>query len=102
MTRRKRTGCWRSQAHHAVPTSGFNGGYYKNAEVDSLLDAATRTVDLKRRGELYRKMQQIVATDAPWIFIDHALQNAAGLKKVTNFKLHPSFYMFFNKIGVSQ
>ena len=87
---------------HALPPNGFNGGYYKNAEVDSLLDAATRTVDLKRRGELYRKMQQIVATDAPWIFIDHALQNAAGLKKVTNFKLHPSFYMFFNKIGVNQ
>jgi peptide/nickel transport system substrate-binding protein len=87
---------------HALPPNGFNGGYYKNAEVDKILDAATRTLDLKQRGEFYQKMQQIVAGDAPWIFIDHALQNAAGLKKVTNFKLHPSFYMFFNKIGVSQ
>lgn len=86
----------------AIPPNGFNGGYYKNAEVDRILAAATRTVDLKKRGDLYRQMQKIVADEAPWIFIDHSLQNAAGLKKVKNFKLHPSFYMFFNKITVGQ
>ncbi len=79
---------------------GFNGGAYKNAEVDRLLDEATRVVDLKKRGELYRRAAKIIVDDAPWIFIDHALQNAAGLKKVTGFKLHPSFYIFFNKISV--
>jgi hypothetical protein len=84
----------------ALPPNGFNGGYYKNPEVDKLLDAATATVNLKQRGEAYRKMQQIAADDAPWIFIDHALQNGAGLKKVKNFKLHPSFYMFFNTIDI--
>lgn len=86
----------------ALPPNGFNGGYYKNPDVDKILDEATRTVDLKKRGELYRQMQKIVADDAPWIFIDHALQNAAGRKKVSGFKLHPSFYIFFNKIAASQ
>ncbi len=87
---------------NALPPNGFNAGYYKNAEVDKVLDAATRTMDLKKRGDLYKQMQKVVADEAPWIFIDHALQNAAGLKKVKNFRLHPSFYMFFNTITVSQ
>ncbi len=87
---------------HALPPNGFNGGYYKSTDVDKLLEAATRTVDLKQRGELYRQLQKLVADDVPWIFIDHALQNAAGLKKIKNFKLHPSFYIFFNKIDISQ
>lgn len=87
---------------HALPPNGFNAGYYKNAEVDKILDAATRTMDLRKRGDLYKQMQKVVADEAPWIFIDHARQNAAGLKKVQNFRLHPSFYMFFNTITVSQ
>jgi peptide/nickel transport system substrate-binding protein len=81
---------------------GFNGGAYKNADVDRLLDEATRVVDLKKRGDLYRQASKIIVDDAPWVFIDNAFQNAAGLKKVTGFKLHPSFYIFFNKISVSQ
>lgn len=79
---------------------GFNGGAYKNAAVDKLLDDATLVVDLKKRGDLYRQATKIIVDDAPWIFIDNAIQNAAGLKKVTGFKLHPSFYIFFNKIAV--
>lgn len=86
----------------ALPPNGFNAGFYKNSEVDRLLEAATRTVSLRQRGDLYRTMQKIVADEAPWIFIDHSLQNAAGLKKVRSFKLHPSFYMFFNTIDISQ
>ena len=46
-------------------------------------------------------MQKLVVDDAPWIFIDNAVQNAAGSKKVAGFKLHPSFYLFFDKISVA-
>ena len=81
---------------------GFNGGAYKNADVDRLLDEATRVTDLNKRGDLYRQATKIIVDDAPWVFIDNAHQNAAGLKKVSGFKLHPSFYIFFNKISVSQ
>ena len=81
---------------------GFRGAPYANPEVDKLLDEATRTTDLKRRGDLYKQVQKLVVDDAPWIFVDNATQNAAGLKKVTGFKLHPSFYLFFDKISVTQ
>jgi peptide/nickel transport system substrate-binding protein len=80
---------------------GFRGAPYANPEVDRLLEEATKTTDLKKRGELYKQVQKLVVDDAPWIFVDNAIQNAAGLKKVTGFKLHPSFYLFFDKISMT-
>jgi peptide/nickel transport system substrate-binding protein len=80
---------------------GFRGGAYANPEVDKLLAEASRIVDLKKRGDLYKQVQKLVVDDAPWIFIDNAVQNAAGSKKVAGFKLHPSFYLFFDKISVA-
>ena len=80
---------------------GFRGGYYQNTEVDKLLADANRTVDLKKRGDLYRQVQKIVVDDAPWIFVDNAIQTAASVKAVSGFKLHPSFYLFFNRVGVN-
>jgi peptide/nickel transport system substrate-binding protein len=80
---------------------GFRGGYYQNAEVDRLLAEANRTVDLKKRGELYRQVQKLVVDDAPWIFVDNAIQTAASVKAVSGFKLHPSFYLFFNRVAVT-
>jgi peptide/nickel transport system substrate-binding protein len=80
---------------------GFRGGYYQNAEVDKLLADANRTVDLKKRGELYRQVQKLVVDDAPWIFVDNAIQTAASVKAVSGFKLHPSFYLFFNRVAVN-
>jgi peptide/nickel transport system substrate-binding protein len=80
---------------------GFRGGAYANPEVDKLLAEASRVVDLKKRGDLYRQVQKLVVDDAPWIFVDNAVQNAAGAKKVAGFKLHPSFYLFFDKISVA-
>ncbi|HYB42554.1 MAG TPA: ABC transporter substrate-binding protein, partial [Candidatus Methylomirabilis sp.] len=47
---------------------GFRGGAYSNPEVDRLLAEATRTSDLKKRGELYQRVQKLVVDDAPWIF----------------------------------
>jgi ABC-type transport system substrate-binding protein len=58
-------------------------------------------VDLKKRGDLYRQVQRLVVDDARWIFVDNAVQNAAGTKKVVGFKLHPSFYLFFDKTSVA-
>lgn len=48
---------------------GFNGGAYKNPEVDRLLDEATRVVNLNKRGELYQRATKIIVDDAPWISI---------------------------------
>ena len=47
--------------------AGVNRGHYKNAEVDALLDRATRSTDDAERKDLYAQVQRIVATDSPYI-----------------------------------
>jgi peptide/nickel transport system substrate-binding protein len=46
--------------------------------------------DRGKRAELYRKAQQIIVADAPWIFVDHEQQVVATRANLKGFKLHPS------------
>jgi peptide/nickel transport system substrate-binding protein len=50
-----------------VSPAGVNRGHYINAEVDALLDRATRSTDDAERKQLYGDVQRIVARDAPYI-----------------------------------
>lgn len=79
---------------------GFNSGYYSNAEVDRLLEAARRSTDQAERARLYREMQAIVHEDAPWAFIANWKQNAVTSERVEGFKLQPSFFLLLG--GVSK
>jgi peptide/nickel transport system substrate-binding protein len=45
----------------------FNG--YSNPEVDRLLEAAGQELNREKRVTLYRRAQEIVNRDAPWIFL---------------------------------
>jgi len=51
-----------------IGPSGNRTGY-RNARVDSLLDAASACLDEAGRSELYRSAEEIVYTDAPWLFL---------------------------------
>jgi peptide/nickel transport system substrate-binding protein/oligopeptide transport system substrate-binding protein len=48
---------------------GGNRTGYRNARVDSILDAAAACLDAGTRGELYRTAEDIVYGDAPWLFL---------------------------------
>jgi peptide/nickel transport system substrate-binding protein len=79
----------------ACSPKGFNSGCYQNPQVDLLMDAALKINDRAQRGALYKQIQGIVADDAPWIFVDNQIQNAAALTRVGGLQLHPSFYMTY-------
>jgi peptide/nickel transport system substrate-binding protein len=86
----------------ACSPKGFNGGCYQNSNVDLLMEAALKINDREQRGAVYRQIQQIVADDAPWIFVDNQIQNAATSTRVNGLKLHPSFYMtYLNQLSAS-
>ena len=86
----------------ACSPKGFNGGCYQNSNVDLLMNAALKINDREQRGAVYRQIQQIVADDAPWIFVDNQIQNAATSTRVNGLKLHPSFYMtYLNQLSAS-
>ncbi|HEV8393774.1 MAG TPA: ABC transporter substrate-binding protein [Vicinamibacterales bacterium] len=50
-----------------VPPAGFNRGYYKNPEVDRLIDEASAALSEGDRRAKYSRAQQLIAEDAPYI-----------------------------------
>jgi peptide/nickel transport system substrate-binding protein len=86
-----RTAAWPDQG-------GFNSGYYSNPEVDALLEAAQVSTDQDERAELYKKMQEIVFDDAPWLFVANWKQNAVTAANVGNFSLQPSFLLMLHDV----
>ena len=50
-----------------VPPVGFNRIYYKNPEVDRLIDMATTAASDEERLKYYSEAQKMVAEDAPYI-----------------------------------
>lgn len=84
----------------AMPDKGgFNSGYYSNPEVDALLQQAREATDQEVRADAYRKVQQIVHDDAPWLFVANWKQNAVTSERVQNFALQPSFLLDLHKVA---
>ena len=50
-----------------VPPAGFNRGYYRNPEVDRLIDEASAALSEDERRAKYSRAQQLIAEDAPYI-----------------------------------
>ncbi len=55
--------------HSANAGGGGNRTGYRDARVDSLLDAAATLMDEERRAACQRSVEEIVYRDAPWLFL---------------------------------
>lgn len=72
------------------PPHGANRSYYSNPQVDALIDRARRESDQQRRKHLYRRIQQILANDLPYInlwYLDNVLVHT---RRVRNLELNPA------------
>jgi peptide/nickel transport system substrate-binding protein len=54
-----------------IPPVGWNRVFYKDAEVDALIERATRSVDREERRQLYGDAQRRIALAAPYISLWH-------------------------------
>jgi peptide/nickel transport system substrate-binding protein len=68
---------------------GFNRGFYRNPEVDALLDEAYASTEQDRRRELYREVQRIIARDVPYISLWHMRNFAVARRDLTGINLTP-------------
>lgn len=84
------------------PANGYNMGFYKNEEVDALLQEARTTLDQAKRTELYQQAQKLIAEDPPWILIDHEAQIVVMDKKIKDFKLHPTGPFRFENVWLEE
>jgi peptide/nickel transport system substrate-binding protein len=82
-----------------VPPTGFNRGFFENAEVDRLLDAAAIETDETRRRELYAAVQRVVAEEAPYVSLWCKTNVAVAQRSLTGFHILPTAdFTFFKDV----
>ncbi|MFO7537737.1 MAG: ABC transporter substrate-binding protein [Chloroflexota bacterium] len=76
--------------HSSEVPPGFNGAFYRNDEVDELLDAARTTLDRGERERMYADAVEIIWNDAPWLFLYNEVQLTAVRNDVSGVLVHPN------------
>jgi peptide/nickel transport system substrate-binding protein len=70
---------------------GFNTGFYKNEEVDRLIEQGVVERDPAQRRQIYERASELVSYDAPWVFVNHGKQVVVfNPRTVSRFELHPA------------
>lgn len=67
-----------------------NYTYYKNEELHNILIEAQTEVDEEKRNELYKKAQEIIHEEAPWVPLAHSTPLLGASKDLTGFIPHPT------------
>lgn len=82
--------------HSSQLGSAGNRSQYVNPEMDKLLDAAKKEIDVEKRKELYKQVANIIYTDVPVIPMYYANNTVASTKYVEGMK--PTSYILFNEL----
>lgn len=73
----------------ASDDNATNSSFYRNPEVDRLLDAAQEEVDPQARTAYYLEAERIIVDDAPWIFEYNSLSTEMVQSWVKGYRIHP-------------
>jgi len=84
------TNRFHSRASMAKGGRGSNTCQYNNPEVDKLLEKGTSTFDTDARRDIYRKVQEIVRQDLPFLPIYQSESVYGWKKKIQGFKANPN------------
>ena len=81
---------------------GSNIGWYKNPDVDALLDQALVEVDDEARYELYRQANEIIAQDAAFVPVVHDSAPYLLSPRVHGFVHAPQEWMDFRTVWIEE
>jgi len=79
-----------------------NQAFYLNEELQDSIDNALQTYDEDERAENYKKAQELIHEDAPWVYLAHSNQNLVFSKNVHDFVLYPTSRMFFYPVRIDE
>ncbi len=79
-----------------------NRSFYKNDEVDSILREAESSTDMSRRTELYKKAQELVMADAPYLFLFQTNAMVPMRANVKGFVYNPMLDNMYNFADMSK
>jgi peptide/nickel transport system substrate-binding protein len=77
---------------------GFNYMQYADPQVDALLEAARTSNDQTQRIQDYQQAEQLIAQDAPFVFINHGVYVEATTSNVKNVTLPPTGIFDFTSV----
>jgi peptide/nickel transport system substrate-binding protein len=84
----------------ATVGSAGNVAFYRNPEVHKLNIQAQQETNFDKRVELYKKVQEYVHNDVPWVTIAHAKQTLVFHKSVKGFVLYPTGDYHFESVTI--
>ena len=67
-----------------MPPAGLETSYYKNPQLDTMIEQASSATDPAKRAQIYCSAAKIVWNDAPWIFLYNQKYPYVTSSKVTN------------------
>ena len=85
----------------ATPEDALNVAYYKNPELDKVLDQGASTIDENERRKLYEEAQVIVYEDVPWVPIEYAEPPLGYQKTVEGVTPNPTGSEAFNPVELT-
>jgi len=71
------------------PENSENRSFYRNSDLDAILDRARPEVDREARLALYAEANAILAEEAPWAFLYYPVDMFAWQPYVKGFRPHP-------------
>jgi ABC-type transport system substrate-binding protein len=86
----------------AAVKSGSNRSRYMNGNFDRWLDLGKKTADPAKRIKYYRRAQEIVHKDIPWLTIAHSIVVEPMRKNVKGFKLSPLGLRQFKPVWIDK
>jgi peptide/nickel transport system substrate-binding protein/oligopeptide transport system substrate-binding protein len=66
---------------------------YTNHRVDELIEKGQHTLDEKRRNMFYKQAEEIIAADAPWVFLWHRTDFTIRQPWIKNYTVYPIYSM---------
>jgi peptide/nickel transport system substrate-binding protein len=87
---------------NAEPGTARNLAFYKNAELHGILTWAQESGDRRDRERFYKRAQDLIAREAPWVPLAHAEVVVASRTSLGGLVVHPSSAIYFHRVFVSQ
>ena len=81
---------------------GPNFMFYSNSELDSLLEEGIRLKDSPEREAIYKKAQEIVNEEKPWIYICYGKNLVGAQSYVENFDVAPTYTQELYRIKLNK
>ncbi|BFH17110.1 ABC transporter substrate-binding protein [Paenibacillus dendritiformis] len=78
-----------------------NYSRYSNDELHDILIEAQSNPDEDKRNELYKKAQEIIHEEAPWVPLAHSKPQLAGIKEIQGFFPHPTSSQAFTNVSIN-